>query len=312
MRIASLLPSATEIVCQLGLESQLVGVSHECDYPASVEALPRLTFSNVPMQVGSSQIHDSVEDLLNRAVSVYGLEMDALRSLAPDYLITQDLCDVCAVSFSQVEEACHRVLGDQARILSLHPNNLKDIWSDIERVAKALGVVERYQQFRKEVDLRIDYIQNTVDRSGVSKRKTITIEWLDPVMLGGLWIPEMIALAGGESLMVKSGQRALMADREALAGLDPEVILVKPCGFKMQQILKELGALETAVPWDHWSSCSMENVYLVDGNAYFNRPGPRIIDSMEILAYCIHPELFPEFGQRYKPSLCSFADIKKR
>lgn len=302
MKIVSLLPSATEIVCRLGLESSLVGVSHECDYPAPVTHLPRLTASKINPRKSSSEIHRSVAELLKSAISVYDLNLDLFRSLQPDWVITQDLCDVCAVSFQQVEDACRQVCEKDTKIISLRPNKLNDIWQDVARVAESLGVRNRYEDFQRDVDRRIEDIQTRL-RSAPAKKKILTIEWLDPVMIGGMWIPEMIEIAGGEVLLAESGQPASTVGEEQLRAIDPDVVIVKPCGFKLEQTLREMAGEKFSIPWEGWKACRTKNIFLVDGNTYFNRPGPRIIDSLEILAGCAHPDLFPEFTEKYKSSI---------
>jgi iron complex transport system substrate-binding protein len=301
--IATLLPSATEIVCVLGLEKNLVGISHECDYPFSVKGLPSLTSSSIGKHANSEDIHQSVEWLLKNSLSVYDLDLELLKSLKPDYLITQDLCDVCAVSFGQVTDACNRVLNPSTKIISLRPKNLQDIWEDIRIVAKELEVIPAYDEFKADVDQRIDYISKKISASNLTKRSVLTIEWYGPVMIGGLWVPEMIEIAGGRYLLAASGEKALTVTRENLSSINPDVVIVKPCGFKLEQALQELGTLKRNVPFESWKACQNKNIFIVDGNAYFNRPGPRIMDSLEILSYCLHPDTFPDFFEKYSQSI---------
>jgi len=303
MRIISLLPSATEIVCQLGLENHLVGVSHECDYPASVNNLPRLTSSGVNHYAKSRDIHQSVEEILQHSISVYDLDLKQLKSLDPDYIITQDLCDVCAVSFQQVQQACEHVLGKKTQIISLKPCWLNEIWGDLEQVARILGATKSYLSFKGDVDQRIKYIQNSIPDGPEFKKNILTVEWFDPIFVGGMWVPEMIEIVGGHYLLAEPGQKARKVTQEDLNGIEPDVVIIKPCGFKLDQTLQEMDLIKNNFPWDKWPALKNSGVYLVDGNAYFNRPGPRIMDSLEILAYCAHPGLFPEFGQKYKSSI---------
>ncbi len=303
MRIISLLPSATEIVCQLGLEDHLVGVSHECDYPASVNKLPRLTFSGVNHRARSGDIHQSVEEILKNSISVYDLDLQLLKSLDPDFILTQDLCDVCAVSFQQVEQACEQELGKKAQIISLKPGSLPDIWKDLEQVAKVLKATESYLCFKSEVDRKISYIQWSIPEGPEFRKNILTVEWLDPIFVGGLWVPEMIEIVKGNFLLAKPGQKAWQVTREALKDIEPDVVIFKPCGFKLEQTLKEMDLIKNIFPWNKWPALKNSGVYLVDGNAFFNRPGPRILDSLEILAYCTHPGLFPEFRERYKSAV---------
>ena len=294
MKVVSLLPSATEIISRLGLEKNLVGVSHECDFPESVVLLPKLTSSSINTELSSSNIHKSVMEVMKRAVSVYDLNLELLTSLKPDFIITQDLCDVCAVSFEQVEQACQEVLDKNARIISLKPKVLRDIWDDVQNVADQLSVTEKGREFHEEMESRIKALQ-TRRRDGTSP-KVLTIEWIDPIYIGGMWLPEMIAIVGGQVCIAESGQPAPVVNREDLEKIEPDVVVIKPCGYKLEQTLKELELLKKQLPdWE-----KSPRIYLVDGNSYFNRPGPRILDSLEILAYCTYPDLFSDFGECYK------------
>jgi len=297
MKVVSLLPSATEIISRLGLEKNLVGVSHECDFPESVALLPKLTSSSINAELSSSNIHKSVMEVMQRAVSVYDLDLELLTSLKPDFIITQDLCDVCAVSFEQVEQACQEVLDKNARIISLKPKVLGDIWDDVQNVADQLSVTEKGREFHEEMESRIKALQ-TRRRDGTSP-KVLTIEWIDPIYIGGMWLPEMIAIVGGQVCIAESGQPAPVVNREDLEKIEPDVVVIKPCGYKLEQTLKELELLKKQLP--DWKK--PPRTYLVDGNSYFNRPGPRILDSLEILAYCTYPDLYLDFGECYKKGL---------
>ena len=301
MRLVSLLPSATEILVKLGLEKNLVGVSHECDYPETVQSLPRLTSTRANPSLDSTGIHNSVLEVMKNAVSVYDLDVELLKSLKPDFIVTQDLCDVCAVSFSQVEEACRELLD--CKIISLRPKKLGDVWSDVLRTAETLDVKQKGYQFQEEVDERVQAVRDRLVDWGNERPKILTIEWIDPIYVGGMWLPEMIHIAGGQVCIAESGQPAPIVSREDLAKIDPDVVVVKPCGYKLDQALKEVDLLKKQIPT--WSN--PPRVYLVDGNAYFNRPGPRILDSLEILAHCTHPDLFPEFGEQYAEGLIHWA-----
>jgi iron complex transport system substrate-binding protein len=302
-KIGTLLPSATEIVSILGLENNLVGISHECDFPVSVKDLPKLTSSSIGKHTSSEDIHQSVDSLLKNSLSVYDLDLDLLKSLRPDYLITQDLCDVCAVSFAQVTDACNKVLNSNTKIISLRPQYLKDIWQDIRTVAQELEVMPAYEKFKEDVDHRINYISKKIKKNKTAKKNVLTIEWYGPTMVGGLWVPEMIEIAGGKYLLASPGENALTVTRENLSSINPDVVIVKPCGFKLEQTLQELETLKKNIPLENWEAYQNNNIFVVDGNAYFNRPGPRIIDSLEILAYCLHPNDFPEFIERYSSSI---------
>tara|TARA_Y100000588_G_scaffold74968_3_gene77856 strand:+ start:2163 stop:3086 length:924 start_codon:yes stop_codon:yes gene_type:complete len=297
MKLVTLLPSATEIIAKLGLEKNLVGVSHECDFPQTVQSLPKLTSSSVNTKLSSSKIHESVLEVVKSAISVYDLDIELLKSLQPDFIITQDLCDVCAVSFDQVEQACQEVLDTDARIISLKPKLLDDIWNDIQNVADQLSVSEQGHTFFEEVKERINSVKSRLQNR--NRSKILTIEWIDPIYIGGMWLPEMIDIVGGEVCFAESGEKAPVVSREDLEKVEPDVVVVKPCGYKLKQTLKEIDLLKKQLPV--WKK--PPRIYMVDGNSYFNRPGPRIIDSLDILAYCTHPEIFPEFGERYKKDL---------
>ncbi len=303
MRLVSLLPSATEILVKLGLEKNLVGVSHECDFPETVQSLPRLTSTHANSKLDSAGIHKSVLEVMKNAVSVYDLDVELLKSLKPDFIVTQDLCDVCAVSFSQVEEACRELLD--CKIISLRPKRLGDIWDDVLNTAETLGVKPKGQQFQQEVDERVQAVRDRLTDWGNERPKVLTIEWIDPIYIGGMWLPEMIDIAGGQVCLAESGQPAPIISREDLEKIEPDVVVVKPCGYKLDQTLKELDLLKTQIPWQDWGARLSTRFYLVDGNSYFNRPGPRILDSLEILAHCTHPDLFPEFGEQYASGMIS-------
>ncbi len=299
MKIISLLPSSTEIVCQLGLGDKLVGISHECDFPNSITHLPRLTSSRVDYSGKSDSIHQSVMELLKTSVSVYDLNLELLAELNPDFIITQDLCDVCAVSFDQVQTACNDYLKSEAKIISLKPKTLENIWEDIDCVAKELNVATAGSNFRSQANQRIESIQSKIKQAQIPKKQIITIEWIDPIMVGGMWVPEMIEIVGGEALLAEKGGLALTLDYAALEKIDPEVVIIKPCGFKLDQTIREIDVIRKNIPWKNWRAYKNNKIFLVDGNAYFNRPGPRILDSIEILAYCAFQDLFPEFKSQF-------------
>ena len=214
MKLVTLLPSATEIIAKLGLEKNLVGVSHECDFPQTVQSLPKLTSSSVNTNLSSAKIHESVLEVVKSAISVYDLDIELLKSLQPDFIITQDLCDVCAVSFDQVEQACQEVLDTDARIISLKPKLLDDIWDDIQNVADHLSVTDQGHKFREEANERIDSVKSRLQKR--NRPKILTIEWIDPIYIGGMWLPEMIDIVGGEVCFAESGKKAPVVSREDL------------------------------------------------------------------------------------------------
>ena len=298
MRIASLLPSATEIVCALGAASALVGRSHECDHPEGVFALPALTRTRLATGGSSTAIDGDVRALVERALALYEVELDALARAMPDVVVTQDLCDVCAVSFRDVCLATRDVLGDGVAVVALHPQRLSDVWDDVRRVAGAIGRAGAGDALSRELEQRTHAIAARVPE-GARRPTVLSIEWLSPAMIGGLWMPELIELAGGIPLVTRPGERAPTLDFEALSGLDPDVVLVKPCGFELERTLEERELMARALPFQTWRAAREGRVFVADGNAFFNRSGPRLVESLEILAACTHPGLFPDFRERH-------------
>ena len=301
-RVASLLPSATEIVCAVGAEGDLVGISHECDFPESVRHLPALTRARLRPVRTSREIDREVRSVLQDALAVYEIELAQLEAARPNVIVTQDLCDVCAVSFDDVCAATAALFHQPIRIVNLHPNRLDDIWADISRVAEALG--REAQAIAVVTELQKRCAEITRRALGRAERpRVVSIEWLDPVMLGGMWMPELIEGAGGVPLVTRPGDHAPTLTRDALLELTPDVVLIKPCGFPLRQTIEELSLLPTSLPWESWRAVQEGRVYIADGNAYFNRPGPRIVESLEILAACLHPETFKDLRSQHRDSV---------
>lgn len=296
MRIASLLPSATEIVCALGARTELVGRSHECDFPPGIEEVPVLTSARIGPLPSSRAIDAAVRDVLRDALAIYEIDLEGLRSARADLIVTQDLCDVCAVSLQDVRSAVARLAQKDVAIVNLHPMRLDDIWSDLARVAEAIGRGGLGTRIVDGLRARVTEVARRAAAAG-RRPRVLTIEWLAPVMVGGMWMPELVALSGGEPLLTRAGEHAPTPQPDQLAALDPEVVLVKPCGFPLRRTLKELDELRAGLPRG-WRA----RVYAADGNAYFNRPGPRIVESLEILAACVHPQAFPDFARKHAGS----------
>lgn len=283
MRVVSLLPSATEHVCALGGRGSLVGVSHECDFPNDVVGLPILTRCRTSLGKDSLAIDRSIRNLLTRAVAVYEVDVDALAAVRPDVIVTQDLCDVCAVSYDDVCAAARTLGNPDLRIVNLRPTRLADIWSDLRKVGDALGLDAGSAV--SALTARIDAVAARV--AGLPRPRVLTVEWLDPVMVGGTWMPELVELGGGEALVTKPGDHAPTLSDDALRALRPDVVLIKPCGFDIPRTLTERARVAGVA-----AMFPEARTYVADGNAYFNRPGPRIVESLEILAAAIHPEVF--------------------
>jgi iron complex transport system substrate-binding protein len=303
VRVVSLLPSATEIVCALGAADELVGISHECDHPPEVSTRPVLTCSRLPEDERSRQVDRSVRELLQAALAIYDLNVDLLAKLDPEVVITQDLCQVCAVSYGAVCAAMDRLAGREVAVVSLHPQRLDDIWADLRRVAAALGRQAAGEALVAGLLGRLDRVERRAAAAG-SRPTVVSIEWLDPVMLGGTWMPELIVAAGGEPLGVAAGERAPTLDLAALRRLEPEVVVIKPCGYPVERTLAELDLLPRVLPWTAWPAVRAGRVYVADGNAYFNRSGPRIVDSAELLAGCLHPARFTGHVGQYQEAVC--------
>ena len=292
MRIASLLPSATELVCAVGAKHELVGVSHECDFPIDLGDLPALTSTRLGAPISSARIHAEVQGLVREVLSIYSVEEQALRAARPDLIITQDLCDVCAVSRSDVDKAlCALDMGD-VTVLNLSPMRLHEVLDDLDRVGAALNRQEAASLARRALEDRLDSLRERT--AGLTKRKVLTLEWINPLMVGGTWMPELIECAGGAALIARAGEHAPIIEASILTDLDPapDVVVVKPCGFPLTKTLEERGELRDLLGGLDWPAVREGRVYLADGNAYFNRPGPRLVESAEFLAACIHPEVF--------------------
>lgn len=294
LRIVSLLPSATEIVAALGLTDVIVGRSHECDYPPEIQSRPICTEAQLNSEKPSAQIDADVRDLVQKALSIYKIKTDVLEQLQPTHIVTQDQCDVCAVNFAEVEKAVAELIHTHPQVISLQPNVLNDIWSDIERVAATLGVES--QPLLTQLQSRVDACRQKVE--GLSKRPTVAaIEWTEPLMASGNWIPELVELAGGQTLFGVVGKHSPYLEWDALVEADPEVIVIMPCGFDLDRTHQETLHLKHRPEWSSLHAVRTGQVFITDGNAYFNRPGPRLVDSLEILAEILHPDIF-DFGYR--------------
>lgn len=291
LKIVSLLPSATEIVCALGLEDNLVGRSHECDYPESVKSLPVCSEANIPDNLSSAAIDSKVKEILADALSVYTVKREEIKKLSPDVVITQDQCEVCAVSLEEVEKALKNYLDKKAHIVSLQPTGLGDIFNDIQTIADALNVPEKGQQLVEDLQERIDIIRHKL--KFIENKPTVAcIEWLEPMMLSGNWIPELVGIAGGVSILTEPGKHSPYIDWNDIRLQDPDVIVVMPCGFSIERTMKEIDILLQLPGFNDLKAVKNNQVFIADGNQYFNRPGPRIVDSIEILAEIIYPKQF--------------------
>ncbi|HXI94353.1 MAG TPA: cobalamin-binding protein [Blastocatellia bacterium] len=293
-RIVSLIASATEIVSALGFEDQLVGRSHECDYPPSVKLLPQLTSPKFKVEGSSLEIDQRVKSIVEQALSVYRVDARMLEELAPTHIITQSQCEVCAVSLKDVEQAVCELTSSKPVIVSLEPNSLDDVWADILRVGAALGADARAEQLTDELQSRMDDIVQRTHWLD-SNPGVAYIEWIDPLMAGGNWMPELVEMAGGVNLFGEAGKHSPWMTWEELVTKDPDIIFVSPCGFDIQRTLQEMHLLGSKAEWKSLRAVAAGRVVVADGNQYFNRPGPRLAESLEILSEIIHPNVF-HFG----------------
>jgi iron complex transport system substrate-binding protein len=273
-RIVTLLPAATEIVCALGLRGALVGRSHCCDFPADVARLPALTRPRVDASLPGGRLDAEVRRVRTEGLPLYDLDERALTALAPELVITQEACEVCAVSYEQVARTLHR-LAARAGILSLQPARLRDVLGDVRRVAMAAGVASRGEALAESLDARLSALRRTAPRT---RPRVAVVEWLDPLMLAGHWVPEAIEAAGATPLGPPPGAPSAYVSWEELRALAPDALLVAPCGFDLERTRGEAAAHERTL------RALAPRVLLMDGNAYWNRPGPRLVDAAEQLA----------------------------
>lgn len=293
-RIVSLISSATEILYLLGLGHRVVGVSHECDYPPEIAGQPRLTRSLVDAAASSRAIDDQVRSLSQNTSALYEIDVEQLAALAPDLIVTQAQCDVCAVRYQDVVEAVQRTpVLEGTQILALNPRSIADVLDDIHRIGQATGATARAERAIAALQERIDAVQRTVADAAVPTPRVACLEWLDPPMLAANWMPELIGWAGGDAGTTRPGEHSSYARWEEIVGFDPEVIVIMPCGFALPRAIAEAQVLPALEGWSQLAAVRTGRVYAVDGNAYFNRSGPRLVDSLEILAHLFHPQLVP-------------------
>jgi iron complex transport system substrate-binding protein len=298
MRVATLIASATEIVCALGCREQLVGRSHECDYPPDVRDLPALTEPKFPTDGTSYEIDQRVKAIIQEGTSVYRVFADRLAELDVDLIVTQDQCEVCAASLSDVEAALCDWSGRPMRIVSLKPDSLADIWGDIRKVAGGLGIDARGEQLVSDLRARMWQVSAEAGKQPVRPR-VACIEWVDPLMAAGNWVPELVEMAGGENLFGEAGKHAPWMTWEELAAADPDVIVVLPCGYDIARTMQDMPILEAKPGWGELRAVREGRVAVADGNQYFNRPGPRVAESLEIMAEICHPGAL-DFGHEGK------------
>jgi iron complex transport system substrate-binding protein len=290
LRICSLLPSATEIVCALGARDQLVGVTHECDFPSSVASIPKVTRSNIPANFSSAQIDAAVSSSLQSSGSLYELDLPALERLQPDVVITQRLCDVCAVPYDRVQDAVAN-LGSHPRVLNLEPSSLADILDCIRLVGQAIGRSASADALILSLHHRIDAVRSRT-QSLAPRPRVFCMEWVDPPYCGGHWMRELVEIAGGRDDLSNHRRPSHRVDWRRVLDFSPEVIVLTCCGFDLARCAQEAEILATFEGVHALPAAKSGRIFATDGSAYFSRPGPRIVDSLEILAHLVHPELF--------------------
>jgi iron complex transport system substrate-binding protein len=283
VRIASLVPSATEMLFALGVGDDVVAVTHECDYPVGVEQLPHLTRSVIPEELAAADVDGAVRERTSRGEALYELDEDLVEDLGVDLIVTQAVCEVCAVSFDDVQAVAER-LPTKPGVISLDPSTLGEVLADIPRLAEAVGVPDAGSELAEEAAERIEEVELAVH--GDPRPRVAALEWLDPVYVGGHWVPQMIELAGGEDVLGMPGERSRTAEWAELQAVAPEIVVSMPCGYYAEQ-----AAAETMLHRERLAALGAR-VVAVDAAAYFSRPGPRLVDGVELLGHILHPDVF--------------------
>lgn len=299
-RIVSLLSSATEIICALGLESSLLAISHECDFPPSIAYKPRATSSHIDSSRPSEEIDAEVKHRLNAGLPLYGLNASLLRQLAPEVIVTQAKCDVCAIQYDDVVQL---VAGtpelSHTKVLALSPTSLGDILRDVLRVGDAVGAPGQAREYAASLDRRVQHVASLCTTQKIGNRpRVVCIEWVVPLMTAGNWTPELIELAGGACGLAKAHEYSRYVSWQQVAEFNPEVLLVAPCGFDLQRSQREASNLRDLPGWNAVAAVQADRVFVLDGNALLNRSGPRIVDSLELVAHLLHPARFPDPGRQ--------------
>ena len=283
MRIASLVPSSTELLFALGLGDRVVAVTHECDYPPAAAELPHLTRSVIPAGLSTAEIDAAVRERTGRGEALYELDEEQLSELEPDLVVTQAVCEVCAVSYDDVVAVAGRI-PSRPKVLSLDPATLGEVLADVRRLADAADVPGAGEELLRDAGERIDRVQEAV--AGADRPRVLALEWLDPVFLGGHWVPTMIELAGGEDVLGFAGEKSRTASWDEVAASHPEVVVAMPCGYDTDG-----AAAEALAHRELLTGLGARAVHAVDASAYFSRPGPRLVDGVELLAHLLHPDL---------------------
>jgi iron complex transport system substrate-binding protein len=303
IRIASLLPSSTEIICALGLEENLIGITHECDFPASITDRPHLTASRISHETMSSkEIDHAVRTQLDGHGSIYDLNEKLLQKLDPDLILTQELCDVCAVSYKTVQKAAKMYVAE-AQVVSLEPNTIEEIFENIKTVAKLCGVSEKGHEVVADLKARLDKIENQLQKHRDNPKsktqnpkppKVFMLEWLEPPFSPGHWVPEQVESAGGICLMGEKGEKSVTTTYQDIYESKPDIMVLIPCGYYTEDILRQIENTEFPANWQEIPAIKNGEIWALDATSYFSRPAPRVVDGAEILAKIFHPDIFGE------------------
>ncbi len=288
-RIISLLPSATEIVVAIGADSNLVGISHECDHPQEIKNLPVCTKANIDSTLSSAEIDSVVKQKIENALSLYELDFDLIKSLNPDLIITQDQCEVCAIHVDDLQSKLNELLGREVEIISLHPSSIEDVLADIKRVGDSLSI--NTETLLEDLNDRIEIVKHKV-KFVKHRPEIVCIEWMEPLMSAGHWTPQLINYAGGKALLSEAFEKSKYINWEQLKEADPDGIIIAACGFDMQKIKSEMHVLQGNAIWNELKAVQKGHVFIADGNAYFNRSGPRLVDTLEIIAEILQVNQF--------------------
>ncbi len=309
LRIASLLAGSTEILYGLGLGDSVVAISHECDHPPQALSKPRVTASAIDAHAASAAIDVQVREMTAAGEALYAIDHRRLRELRPDLIVTQAQCDVCAVSFDDVS----RFVSDSpelsaTRIVAMNPSRLDELFEDIERIADAAGAPDAGMEFVEGLRRRASAVSDAVAEIGAPRPRVACIEWIEPVMIAANWMPELIELAGGRCDLTQAGEQSRYTPWADVVAYDPDVIVVMPCGFDLQRARAESAVLMGFEDWNKLSAVQSGRVFAVDGSAYFNRTGPRMVDSLELLAGLLHGEALMHFRKTYAHAWCTLID----
>lgn len=288
-RIISLLPSATEIVVAIGAGSNLVGISHECDHPQEIKNLAVCTKANIDSKLSSVEIDSAVRNKIENALSLYELDFDLIKSLEPDLIITQDQCKVCAVHVDDLKQKLNEIIGREIEIISLQPSSIEEVLNDIQTVAESLSI--NVDEYLEELNDRIEIVKHKV-KFVKHRPEIVCIEWIEPLMTAGHWTPQLIDFAGGKAVLSETFKASKYITCEELKAADPDGIIIAACGFDMERIKSEMHVLEKNEFWQSLKAVQKGHVFIADGNAYFNRSGPRLVDTLEIIAEILQVNQF--------------------